>query len=109
MINASIRFTASGEKIEKLRDVLLSVLGPTEAMPECISCRLYQDESSPNNWLLFEEWRSEEGMRRHVKSEAYRVVLEAMELSREAPEVKFSLENKIEGFELIERIRGEDK
>ena len=109
MINATIRFTASAEKIEKLRDVLLSVLGPTQAMPECICCRLYQDESNPNSWLLFEEWRSEEGMRRHVKSEAYRVVLEAMELSSEAPEVKFSLENKVEGFELIASIRAEDK
>jgi len=107
MINASVRFTASLEKVQNLRDVLMSVLGQTQAMPECISCRLYQEESNPKSWLLLEEWASEEGLRRHVKSEAYRVVLEAMELSSETPEVKFLMENKVEGFELIESIRSE--
>jgi len=105
MISASVRFTASLSKISNLRDVLFNILGRTQAMPECISCRLYKDEANPNSWLLLEEWRSEEGLKRHIKSEAYRAVLEAMELSSETPEVQFTTGSKTEGFELIENIR----
>ncbi len=109
MINASIKFTAAQEKVSKLRDVLTMVLGPTQAMSGCISCRLYQEESDPNSWLLLEEWDSEEAMERHVKSSSYRNILEAMELASEVPEVKFTTGSKTEGFELIESIRGESK
>ncbi len=105
MVCASIRFTVAVGTIDKLRDVLLTVLGPTKALSGCISCRLYQEEGNPNSWLLLEEWASDEDMERHVASPIFHRVLEAMELSSQAPEVKFSTVAKTEGYELIENIR----
>lgn len=105
MVTASIRFNVSAEARDKLRNLLVTVLGPTQAMSGCISCRLYQEQGEPNSWLLLEEWASNEDMKRHIASPGYHSILEAMELACQTPEVKFSSPVKTEGFELIETIR----
>ena len=105
MIIASIRFSVSAEKRDKLRDVLLSVLGPTLAMSGCISCRLYQESGGQKSLLLLEEWGSDIDLIRHISSNNYKRVLEAMELANRKPEMKFVHVLKTEGFDFIENIR----
>lgn len=105
MIIASIRFSFSAQERDKIRDVLLSVLGPTRAMSGCISCRLYQESNGHNSLLLLEEWISDKDLIRHITSNNYKRVLETMELVNKEPEVKFVQVLKTEGFDFIKDIR----
>ncbi|MBN4055505.1 antibiotic biosynthesis monooxygenase [bacterium AH-315-K03] len=105
MINVSIRFTVPIEKVDQLRRVLFTVIGPTRAMSGCENCRLYEEEGCPGSWLLVERWRTEADMKRHIASPKYNNILEAMELSSEQPTVHFSKEFNADGLEYIERIR----
>ncbi len=52
-----------------------------------------------------EKWQSAEALYRHILSSLYSRVLEAMELSREPPEVSFLKIANIKGMELIEGLR----
>ena len=105
MINANIRFTVNDDVREKLREVLASLLGATQAMSGCISCRLYLENNDSGSVLLLEEWKSIEDLTRHIASSNYRRVLEAMELSNVAPEIKIYEVFDTKGFEFIESIR----
>jgi len=52
-----------------------------------------------------ERWRSREALERHLRSPLYCRVLEAMELSRQPPEVEFFAVQDIGGLELVEKAR----
>ena len=56
--------------------------------------------------LYVEQWESEEDLQRHIRSDLYRRILEAMELSCRSPEVSFHSVSATAGMELIEALRG---
>jgi quinol monooxygenase YgiN len=51
-------------------------------------------------------WDSEEDFERHIRSDMYRRVLEAMELSGRPPELKVHRITESRGIELIGALRG---
>jgi len=53
-----------------------------------------------------EQWESEAALETHLRSELYRRILAALELSKHAPEVHFYYTSETKGFELIECMRG---
>jgi len=55
--------------------------------------------------VLVERWETEATLEAHIRSEAYRRILEAVELSDASPEVCFDFVSASEGMELIERSR----
>ena len=55
--------------------------------------------------MLVERWESQSALEAHLRSEAYRRVLGAVELSGSAPEVRFDYVSATDGIELIERSR----
>ncbi len=63
--------------------------------------------SSLSRILYMECWDSEEELHRHIRSDMYRRVLEAMELSRVSPEVQFHRVTEAKGMDLIGALRGE--
>jgi hypothetical protein len=55
-----------------------------------------------------EQWESEEALEQHLRSDLYRRVLAAMELSRQPPEVIYYYTSNERGFDLIEAARGQE-
>ena len=55
--------------------------------------------------LYVEEWTSESDFRDHVRSELYRRILAAIDLSKSAPEVCIYQFSNVQGLELIQQIR----
>jgi hypothetical protein len=55
--------------------------------------------------VLFERWETEEALEAHLRSETYRRILGAVELSGSQPDIRFEHVSGIEGMELIERLR----
>ncbi len=87
--------------------ILRSVQGPTQAQPHCQSCGVYEEDGFAEAVLYVERWDSEPEFERHVRSELYRRVLAAFELSNKAPEIKFDYVSKSRGMDLIEALRCE--
>jgi quinol monooxygenase YgiN len=73
----------------------------------CAGCWLSEEDVLHNHIRYAEQWESEEALHDHIRSDLYRRVLEAMELSKQQPKVKFYYCTETKGLELIEAIRGQ--
>ncbi len=102
-----IRLYPSARQRSQTIDLLRSVLDLTLPTPGCLGCSLSEEDFSHNYLRYCEQWESEEALHKHIRSELYRRVLSAMELSKQPPEVGFYHCDRKQGFELIEEIRRE--
>jgi YD repeat-containing protein len=68
-------------------------------------CALLLDTEDPRRLVLWQEWDSQDQLIRHLRSEDYRLVLAAIELSREAPQVHFDTVDARSGIEVVEAAR----
>jgi quinol monooxygenase YgiN len=93
------------EKRKEILDILLSIRGPTQAIHGCLACSICEEDGDERVIFYIEHWRSREEFIRHVRSDLYTRILEAMELSRKKPEISFLEVSAIRGMELIEGIR----
>jgi quinol monooxygenase YgiN len=53
--------------------------------------------------VLVERWESEAALTTHIRSEAYRRILGACQISRSQPESRFDTVSYTQGIELIEQ------
>ncbi len=84
--------------------VLRALEGPTRVKPHCLSCQLYEEDGY-EALLYTERWDSESEFHRHVRSDLFRQLLEATELSRRAPEIQFHRISETRGIDLLEDLR----
>ena len=75
------------------------------AQPGCATCRIYEEHGPEPAVVLVETWESDAALEAHLRSDAYRRILAAIELSGGPPEVRFDYVSATEGIELIERAR----
>ena len=73
------------------------------AQPGCVACDIYEEQGPEPAVVLVERWETEEALEAHLRSEAYRRILGAVELSGGPPEIRFEHVSAREGMELIER------
>ena len=90
-------------------EILRSVEDLTRPIPGCGGCWLCEDDCLHSHVRYIEQWDSEEALQSHVRSDLYRRVLAAIELSKQKPEVKFYYTSEIKGFDLIESLRSPSK
>ena len=64
----------------------------------------HDDKEEENFLVLMEEWDSEENLNHHISSKEYRKVLALMDMSTEAPEIKFSTVSHTSGLEAVHKI-----
>jgi quinol monooxygenase YgiN len=105
MVISTLRiFTTPKSRSEVLR-MLTAQLGPTRVQPGCQRCDLYQDVENWETITLVEEWESQAEMDVHVRSEGYRSVLAAMDLSQEQPVIRFDTVATRGGLEIVASAR----
>ena len=78
-------------------------------MPGCVGCWVSEEDYLHNHIRYAEQWESEQALHNHLRSDLYRRILNAMELSKRPPEVGFYHTTEKQGFELIETVRRETK
>jgi len=105
MILSKLRLFPGPKQRGQVLATLRSVLGPTQAERSCLGAHLYEEVGSEAAILFVEEWESESEFREHVRSELYRRVLAAVDLSKSAPEVRFYHVSNVQGLELVQQIR----
>lgn len=100
-----IKIVPSPKQRAQVLEILRSVADLTWPSPGCLGCCLSEEDSLQKPIRYTEQWESEETLHAHIRSELYRRLLGALELSRKEPEVKFYFASHTKGFELIEAIR----
>ena len=73
------RLVAFPEKVEELKSLLLSVVGPTCQEPGCIKYELLQNQADPTDFTFVEEWESETLLDTHLASTHIQAALPKLE------------------------------
>jgi quinol monooxygenase YgiN len=109
MVIGTIRILPPSDRRADAIEVLRSVQGPVRAQPGCEACDIYFEQGPDSAILFIERWDSEEALETHLRSDSYRRILGAIELSGTRPDIRFEHVSSSEGLELIERSRNPGK
>jgi quinol monooxygenase YgiN len=105
MILSIVKIAPLPEKRKELLDILRTVKGPTQAVNACLACHISEEEGDDGVIIYQEQWQSWEDFMRHIRSDIYAKMLEALELSRQMPDVCFYEVSAIKGMELLNAVR----
>jgi quinol monooxygenase YgiN len=105
MIVGTLRILPAPDRRAQVVEVFRAIQGPALAQPGCLACRIYEERGPDPAVVLVQEWESREALEAHLRSETYRRILGAIELSVDPPEVRFDHVSATEGIDLIERSR----
>ena len=86
-------------------EILRSIQGPVATQRGCTACHIYEEDGPEAVIVLVERWDTEAALEAHLRSDHFRLLLGALELSASPPEVCFDHVSNSEGLELIERVR----
>lgn len=105
---SSIRLNISLEKQSEAFDLLESVREQIQFEPNCIHSRLYKGANEAETVMIEEIWDNDEDLQRHLRSDAYRRILLAIEMADSQPEIRFDRIIESSGMETIMKARGEE-
>jgi quinol monooxygenase YgiN len=101
MISFSLRLVVPSTRRRELLESVEALLPAIRVQPDCITARLHIDAEDANVVTLVEQWNSRAALDRHLGSECSRVIVAAMELASEPPEVRFDSIRHIGGMEVF--------
>jgi len=105
MIVGTLRILPAPDRRDEILEVFRAIQGPVLAQPGCVACHIYEERGPEQAVVLVERWESQAALEAHLRSETYRRILGAVELSGGPPEVSFDHVSATEGMDLIERSR----
>ena len=105
MIVCTLVITLSGTDRRKVIASLTPLLGSTRVQSGCRACSLLFDVEDPQTLVLREEWETQEQLDRHLASPDYRLILSAIDLSQNAPQIHFDTVANRAGLEMVEAVR----
>jgi quinol monooxygenase YgiN len=106
LVISTLRIVTAPQSRAEVVRTLRAQLGPTSVQLGCRKCNLYQDVENPELITLVEEWESQADLDLRLRSDDYRAVLGAIELSREQPEIHFDTVTRRAGLEVVASARG---
>jgi len=105
MVISTLRIFTTPKSRSEVLGMLTAQVGPTRVQPGCLGCDLYRDVEDPGAITLVEEWESQAALDLRLRSEDYRSVLAAIELSREHPVIHFDTVIRRAGLEVVASAR----
>ena len=105
MVVGTLRILPSANRRSDVVEILKSIQGPVRVEAGCTGCDIYEELGPDHAIVLIERFESSEALYAHLRSEAYRNILGALELSQGTPNVLFEHVSAREGIELIQRHR----
>ena len=106
MFLATITIELPRERRKEALETIRTLTGHVPIRRGCISSRFYQDIDNENALILVEEWETEEGLIKYVRSDDYRKLLSLIDLSINKPVIRFIASTDAEGMEYISWLRG---
>jgi len=104
MILATLRMIVRPEKRSDLLETMRGMLEPARVENGCLGYRLYEDVEDRNTFILVEEWKTQDDLERHIRTDNHRRILALMDLLSEQPELRFNTVSHTSGMELIEDV-----
>lgn len=65
-IRVVVRLTAAQDRIDDAERLLLGIVGPSRANPDCLEFRIFRDTDDPAVFTLYEHWSSFAANRAHA-------------------------------------------
>jgi len=109
MIIGTLRLLPPPQQRLQVLEVLQSIQGLVRAQPGCAGCSILEEQGPEQAIVLVERWESDEELTAHIRSEAYRRILGACELSGAPPEFSFDVVSTTQGIERVEQSLGPDR
>ena len=105
MIISTLRIVTAAQSQARVVRTLGAQLGLLRVQPGCVRCDLYRDVEDQGAITLVEEWESQDDLNLRLRSEDYRSVLAAIELSQEQPMIHFDTVIRRAGLEIVASAR----
>ena len=106
LITVTIRMDVLPEKTKEFLQTILFIVKSVRAEPGCLSCHFYQDMEEVNKFILVGKWTKQEDMYNHLRSDTFSILLGAMNLLNDSPDIKFYVAScTASGMEPINMIR----
>ena len=101
MIVVTARLVVTSKQRKGLWETLRGLPAPKRFEKGCLGYHLYQDCEDRNALYLVEEWKTLEDLKRHIRSEDYRMILAAMDICSEEPEIKIHTVSNTRGMDFL--------
>jgi quinol monooxygenase YgiN len=74
-----------------------------------MGCAIHEEDNNQRSIIYMEQWESKEALQQHIQSNIYLMILNAMELAAEVPEIHFYNVLETMGLEFIAALRSNEK
>ena len=106
MITVTISMHVPPEKTKEFLQTMFFIIKSARGEPGCLSYHFYQDMEVGNKYRLVGKWTRQEDMYNHLRSDTFSILLGAMNLLKESPDIKFYVAScTASGMEPINMIR----
>ena len=95
------------EKHLEVLQTLLSLMEPLRKEPGCRSCAAFFDIDDENRFILFEEWKTQNEMNNHIRSQQFGVLLGTKTLLSEPPRIRIHTVSRTWGMDAVQALRQE--
>ena len=109
MIEATIKMMVMPEKRAELLQTLRSMIEEIQKEKGCMSCKFYQDVDNENIISLIEEWKTQEELDIHMKSDMFGALIGAKSLLVEPSKINIKAVSYTAGMEAVKKVREESR
>jgi len=92
------------ERRQDLLETMRGMVEPVRVERGCLSYRLYEDAEDRNAFVLMEEWKTQEDLESHLRTDNQRRLLELLDILGEQTYLQFNTVSHTAGIELIEDV-----
>ena len=92
------------------RDIVIESLKeiqqPVRVQPGCERFSLRQSLHNPNKLTVVQEWGNQEAFHAHIHSDAFKVILAAIDLCSQTPDIRFDRVFSKQGMDYLQTVLG---
>lgn len=100
----TLRVFVQTQRRSDFLETMRGMLEPVRVERGCLSYHLYEDIENRNMFVLMEEWKTQQDVESHIRTDNQRRLLALMDLMSEQPELQFNTVSHTAGMELIANV-----
>lgn len=109
MLEATIKMKVIPKKRSELLQTLRSMTEKIRKEKGCMNCSFYQDVDNENIFRIIEEWKTQEELDSHLKSDMFGALIGMKSLLIETPNINIKVVSYTAGMEAVKKVREESR
>ena len=106
MIVSSTKISVPPENRKEFLQTLHLLFNRIRCEKGCNGYNAYQDVENDNAFIFIEEWETQADLDRHLRSDRFGVLVGALKLLSDTPEIKFNMLSQTREIEALKEFRG---